>query len=137
MAKDLQSAVEGFRDAGISQSESYRKGTQGKGSAWNSAKARAKTNFAPAMQEVLSKKTYDSGIDKASASDYDNGVQNKGVANWGVGMQASGDKYAKGVTPFVPLWSQSLTTARGAKRSASNIKRMTENVERFTKAAGK
>lgn len=134
MAKDLNTAVEGFRDAGISRSDNYRKGTAGKGGAWNSAKSRAKSNFAPAMQEVLSKKTYESGLDRANASDYDAGVQNKGIANWGVGMQASGDKYAKGVQPFVPLWSQSLTTSRGPKRSANNIKRMTENVQRFIDA---
>ena len=119
------------------RSDRYAMGTEGKGSAWESAKARAKTNFVPAMQDALAKKLYESGIDKASASDYDSGVRNKGRANWSVGMQSAEAKYVKNIQTFVPLWSAALPTAGGNRGSAANIKRMTENAERFRKAAGK
>jgi hypothetical protein len=112
-------------------------GTQGKGAAWEQSKARAKTNFQPAMQEALAKGSYGTGLDKASGSDYDNGVRNKGRANWSVGMQAAETKYLKKIQPFTQLWGAALPTAGGARGSANNLKRMTENVERFRKAAGK
>lgn len=136
MAKDLQTAVNRFKDAGISNTDRYEEGTRGKGSAWASSKQRAKENFKVGMAEALSKGSYEKGMDNSQASDYDSGVLNKGKANWGVGMQAGGEKYSKNISKFVPLWGQALPTGRGAKRSASNIKRMTENVERFVKAKG-
>ena len=137
MAKSLEQAKEGFKEAGITQTGEYQRGTQGKGQAWNNSKGRAKANFAPAMTEVLSKKSYDTGIDAANASSYDEGVLNKGVPNWGVGMQASSEKYGMKVSKYVPLWGEALPTSRGARRSANNLKRMTENVTRFVAKAGK
>lgn len=137
MAVNAQEAGRRLREAGTMRSDRYEMGTKGKGSKWDGAKARAKTNWAPAMQEALAKKSYDSGLDKANGSDYENGVTNKGRANWGVGMQAAEAKYIKKIAPFTALWDQSLPTAGGNRGSAANLKRMTENVERFRKAAGK
>lgn len=137
MSVSAQEAGRRLREAGTLRSDRYQMGTEGKGSVWESSKARAKTNFVPAMQEALAKKSYESGIDKANGSDYDSGVRNKGRANWSVGMQSAEAKYAKNIQTFVPLWSQSLPTAGGARGSAANMKRMTENAERFRKAAGK
>src|SRR3972149_5717934 len=99
----LEMAKARFADAGISRSDRYEQGTKGKGAKWAGTKERAKTNWVPAMQEALAKKTYDKGLDGADASTYDRGVADKGVANWPTGMQASGEKFAKGVQPFVTL----------------------------------
>jgi len=137
MATTLQQAQERFGEAGFSRVGRYEEGTKGKGASWNASKARAKTNFAPAMQEALQKDAYGKGLEKADANTYDRGVMDKGVNNWPVGMQASKSKYQKNIAPFVPLWSADLPTAPQQRRSAANLKRMTENVQRFIQAAGK
>jgi len=132
-----QEAARRLREAGTMRSDRYAMGTEGKGGAWESSKSRAKTNYVPAMQEAMAKKSYESGLDKASGSDYDQGVRNKGRANWSVGMQSAEAKYQKNIAPFTNLWGAALPTAGGARGSAANMKRMTENAERFRKAAGK
>jgi len=137
MSVSLQEARRRFEDAGFQRADRFEAGTEGKGSAWAASKGRAKTNFAPAMAEVLSKNLFDKGLDKADAGDYDRGIRDKGIANWGTGMQAGGTKWEDRVQPFVSLWDQDLGTAPGPKRSAANLKRMTENVQRFIKASGK
>ena len=137
MAATPQQAKERFADAGFSRVSRYEDGTRNKGQKWEGSKARAKTNFIPAMQEALQKDSFGKGLDKANASDYDSGIRDKGVNNWPVGMQAGADKFGERVAPFVPLWDASLPTAAGPRRSAANIKRMTENVARFISAAGK
>lgn len=137
MAVNVQEARKRFENAGIERADRFEKGTEGKGSAWAGSKNRAKTNFKPAMQEVLSKDLYDKGLDKADAQDYDRGIQDKGIQNWGVGMQAGGSKWEERVQPFVGLWDSSLPTAPGPKRSANNMKRMAENAQRFIATSGK
>jgi hypothetical protein len=134
MSVSAQEAARRLREAGTMRSDRYAMGTEGKGSKWESSKGRAKSNFQPAMQAALSSGAYDKGLDRASASDYDSGVRNKGRANWSVGMQSAEAKYTKNISPFVSLWSAPLPTAGGPRGSAQNIKRMTENVERFRKA---
>jgi hypothetical protein len=137
MSVSVQEARQRFEDAGFQRADRYEVGTEGKGSAWAASKSRAKTNFAPAMAEVLSKDLYAKGLDKADAGDYDRGIKDKGVANWGTGMQAGGSKWEDRIGKFANLWDQDLSTAPGPKRSANNLKRMTENVQRFISAAGK
>ena len=137
MAVSVQEARQRFEDAGFQRADRFEAGTKNKGSAWAASKSRAKTNFNPAMQEVLSKDLYGKGLDKADATDYDKGILNKGIANWGTGLQAGGEKWEKRVSKFVSLWTQALPTPPGPKRSASNLKRMSENVQRFNKASGK
>ena len=134
---DLNMAKARFSEAGFARSDRYTEGTRGKGAKWAGTKERAKTNWAPAIQEALAKKAYDKGLDKADAGAYDAGIRDKGVNNWPSGMQASGEKFAKGVQPFVQLWDAELPTQAGGRRSAANLKRMTENVTRFVTAAGK
>ena len=137
MSITVQEAQRRFEDAGFQRADRFEVGTQGKGGAWAASKSRAKTNFAPAMAEVLSKDLFAKGLDKADAGDYDRGIKDKGIANWGTGMQAGGSKWGERVQPFVALWDQDLSTAPGPKRSANNLKRMTENVQRFITASGK
>lgn len=133
----VQEARQRFEDAGFQRADRYEMGTEGKGAAWAAAKGRAKTNFAPAMQEVLQKDLFAKGLDDADAGDYDSGIRNKGIQNWGTGMQAGGSKWENRVQKFVSLWDASLGTAPGPKRSPANQKRMTENSQRFMSAAGK
>src|SRR3990167_9971169 len=131
----LEQAKQRFAEAAFSRVDRYVDSTRGKGAKWQGSKERAKANWAPAIQEVLAKKTYDKGLDDATAADYDTGVRDKGGNNWPVGMQAGSDKFGKNVQPFVVLWDASLPTPAGNRRSAANIKRMTENVQRFITAA--
>lgn len=133
----LEMAKARFSDAGFSRSDRYEAGTKGKGTKWNASKERAKANWAPAIQEALQKDTYGKGLAAADANTYERGVADKGVNNWPVGMQASADKYGQRVQKFVTLWDSALPTSAGPRRSAANIKRMTENVTRFITAAGK
>src|SRR3990167_4363696 len=133
----LEQAKQRFAEAAFSRVDRYVENTRGKGAKWQGSKERAKANWAPAIQEVLAKKTYDKGLDDASAADYDTGVRDKGGNNWPVGMQAGSDKFGKNVQKFVQLGDADLPTAPGNKRSAANIKRMTENVTRFMSTAGK
>lgn len=137
MSVNAQEAARRLREAGTMRSDRYAMGTEGKGGAWESSKSRAKTNWGPGMQAAIAAKSYDAGLDKASGSDYDAGVRNKGRANWSVGMQAAESKYVKKIQPFTNLWGAALPTAKGNRGSAANMKRMTENAERFRKAAGK
>ena len=137
MSVSVQEARKRFEDAGFQRADRYETGAKGKGSAWAAAKARAIVNFAPAMAEVLSRGLFATGLNKADATDYDSGITNKGVANWGTGLQAGGIKWEKRIGKFSSLWSAALPTAGGGRRSAANIKRMNENVQRFVTAAGK
>lgn len=137
MTVSIDEAKKRFSEAAFTRADRYQTGTQGKGSKWAGSKDRAKANYAPAMQEVLSKKLFDTGLDKADAGSYEAGVRDKGVNNWGTGIQAGSEKFGKNVQKFASLWGQSLPTARGQRRSANNIKRMTENAQRFIDAAGK
>lgn len=89
------------------------------------------------MAEVLSKDLYSKGLEKATGEDYDRGISTKGIPNWGTGMQAGGLKWANRIGKFSSLWGAALPTAAGPRRSAANLKRMTENVQRFVAAAGK
>ena len=130
----LEQAKERFAEAGLTRTDRYQQGTEGKGSVWNSSKERAKVNYAPAMQEALANKSFDKGLDDVDAGDYDRGIREKGVNNWGVNMQASAEKFAEKIGKFVPLWDRPLTTPRGARRSQANMKRMQENVMRFAEA---
>ena len=133
----LEMAKRRFADAGFNRSDRYEEGTRGKGQKWNASKARAKANWAPAIQEAVSKDAFGKGLDKADANDYDRGVQDKGTQNWPVGMQAGADKFGERVQKFVGLWDSDLPTAKGPRRSGANLKRMSENVQRFITAAGK
>ena len=137
MPVSVQEARERFANSGFERADRYETGVEGKGSAWNAAKSRAKANYQPAMQEALSKDLYGKGLDTADASDYDEGVRNKGIANWGTGMQAGANKWGERIQKFANLWGQALPTPPGPKRSQANLKRMTENVMRFQQAAGK
>ena len=137
MAVTVEEARSRFEDAGFQRADRFEAGTKGKGSVWAGSKARAKSNFQPAMAEALSKDLYGKGLDKATGEDYDRGISGKGVANWGTGMQAGGTKFAARVGKFVSLWGATLPTASGPRRSANNLKRMTENVTRFVTASGK
>ena len=134
MAVSAQEAAKRLREAGVRNSDRYEMGTSGKGSKWEAAKTRAKANFSVGMSEALSEQRYEKGLDNSSASDYDQGVRGKGKQNWSTGMQAAESKYTKNIAPFVPLWGQDLPTAGGPRRSAANISRMTENVQRFINA---
>lgn len=133
----VQEAQQRFQDAGFQRADRFETGTTGKGSAWAGSKARAAANYAPAMAESLSKNLFAKGLEAASAEDYDAGIRDKGIANWGTGMQAGGRKWGSRIGKFATLWGQGLPTAKGPRRSAANLKRMTENVTRFTAAAGK
>ena len=137
MAVSVQVARQRFEDAGFQRADRYEAGTKGKGNEWAASKGRAKVNYTPAMQEVLSKNLYEKGLDRADAGDYDRGIRDKGIANWGTGLQAGGVKWEKRIAKFVALWDQPLKTPGGPKRSANNLKRMAENVQRFIDASGK
>lgn len=133
----IQSAQADFEQAGLSRSQRYAEGTSGKGGKWQSGAAAGEGNYKTGVTAALASGAYGKGVGKAGASAYDSGVRLKGVNNWPTGMQQGGSNWAKGVQPFQSLWVAALSTARGAKRSPNNLKRMSENVERFTKAGGK
>ncbi len=137
MAKGItvQEAQARHSDAGVRLGDRYRLGATGKGARWASGAGAAQQNYEQGVQASIAKKKFSAGVQAAGASAYDTGVQNKGVQNWGTGMQVSGDKYVKKVGRFASLWNQPLTTARGPRGSAANLKRMQENVERFSKVA--
>ena len=116
--------------------ERYRRGASGKGGKWQTGAGAAEQNFQEGIQRALATKAFSKGVSEAGASAYDQGVANKGVNNWGTGLQVSGDKYARKTGKYAALWNQPLATPRGAKRSASNLKRMTDNVARFIAAKG-
>lgn len=131
MSVSSAEAATRFANSGFERSGRYEEGTKGKGQKWDASKARAKINYGPAMQAALADKSYEKGLEKANGSDYEKGVRDKGVANWGVGMSASSDRYQQNIQPFAELWDKDLPTAKGPRRSAANMKRMTENVQRF------
>lgn len=137
MAISISEARKRFEDSGFSRANRYEEGAKNKGGAWKASGARAKENYKPAMAEALAKGLYDKGMDAADAGSYDQGVLNKGVPNWGTGMSAGGASFEKNTGKFATIWGQSLPTPGGPRRSAANLKRMTENVTRFITAAGK
>lgn len=131
-----QEAANRLTSAGIQLGDRYKTGTQGKGSKQVAGALAAVDNFNKGIQEAIAKGSFAKGVQEAGPSAFDQGVLNKGVNNWGTGMQLSGDKYLKKIAKFIPLWNQALATPRGAKRSPNNLKRMTENVDRFVRAKG-
>ena len=135
MPISLAEAQKRLEEAGSQFSGRYVDGASGKGSKWLSAAGQAEANFKQGMQEYLGKGSLARDMQAAGASAYDQGIATKGGLNWSTGMQTGGAKYAKNTQRFVPLWSASLATPRGSRRSPANLKRMTENVDRFSKAA--
>jgi len=135
MAVSVQEAASRFQSAGFERADRYQQGTVGKGSAWVGSKARAKANWAPGIQQAIADKAFDRGLDATDANAYEAGVRDKGIANWGTGMQAGSAKYQAKIQKFSGLWGAALPTARGPKRSGANLKRMTENAQRFIDAA--
>ncbi len=132
----VQEAAQRLSDAGVRLSDRYAKGATGKGSKWASGAGGAEANYVQGVQEGIAKKRFSAGVAAAGPSAYDQGVQLKGVNNWGSGMQVAGDKYVRKTQKFASLWTQPLSTPRGARRSPNNVKRITENIARFQAAAG-
>jgi hypothetical protein len=131
----LQEASARLQEAGVANADRYQRGTSGKGAKWHQATTAAEANYQEGIQRALSEKRFGKGVQAAGASSYDAGVSAKGVANWPTGMRLAGPKYEKKVQKFVALWNAPLSTPKGSRRSPANLKRMTENVERFIKAA--
>lgn len=131
----VQEAATRLSGAGFANADRYTRGTSGKGSRWAQKTGAAGANYQEGVQRALAEKRFDKGVAAAGPSAYDTGVQQKGAQNWPAGMQLGGDKYARKVAKFAPLWNQELPTPRGSKRSPNNLKRMQENVDRFQKAA--
>ena len=118
-------------------SSRYQRGTQGKGGKWVAAASQAGANFKTGMAEFLAKGDLGKAMQEAGGAAYDTGVSQKGVGNYATGVAIGAPKYAAKVQKFAALWNQPLATPRGAKRSAGNLQRMTENARRFQTAAGK
>jgi len=121
--------------AGSASQDRYQKGTAGKGNAWLSGASASEANYQAGVQAAIGKKKFSSGVQRAGATAYDQGVQNKGALNWSTGMQFASTNYQKGVQKVASLWNQPLSTPRGPKGSPNNLKRMTDNVQRFQQAA--
>ena len=134
MSVTPQAAAKRLADAGFNFGDRYRAGATGKGSKWQQGATGAEANYEAGVAKSLSEKRYGKGVSGAGASAYDEGVRVKGVNNWGPGMQAASSKYQRKVQPFTSLWDQSLPTPRGARGSAANFTRMTENAKRFSDA---
>ena len=132
----LQEASKRLTEAGFAFSQRYQRGTQGKGGKWVSGASAAEKNFEDGMNRALRDKSWKKGINSAGAGAYDTGVQTKGVANWPTGMSLAGPKYERKTGKFASLWTQPLSTPRGARNSPQNRKRMEENVARFERAKG-
>lgn len=132
----VQEAADRLADAGLRLRDRYERGTAGKGGRWVGAAAVASKNFKDGMSEFLAKGDLGKAMQEAGGGAYDEGVRNKGVLNWPTGMAAGAAKYTRKVGKFAALWNQPLPTPKGAKRSPNNIKRISENIDRFQKARG-
>ena len=132
----LQEAAARLAESGIRLSDRYQRGASGKGSKWASATGASEQNYNDGIQKAIAAKSFSKGISEAGAGAYDQGVSQKGVLNWPTGMQFADAKYQKKTGKFAALWNQPLSTPRGSRRSAANLKRMQENVDRFAKAKG-
>jgi hypothetical protein len=137
MAISIAEAAQRLVEAGLAMAGRYERGTTGVGGKWFSAASKAEDNFKVGMSAALARGAFGKGIQEAGASSYDEGVRSKGVMNWPTGMQAAGPKYQRKIQKFSGLWGAALPTPRGARGSANNLKRMSENVDRFMKTAGK
>ena len=136
MAKGIsvQEAANRLTESGIRLGDRYARGAQGKGGKWLQGASAAQSNYEQGVQASIAKKSFSAGVQAAGSSAYDTGVQTKGVANWPTGMQFAGDKYVKNTQKFAQLWTAPLATPRGPRRSPANLKRVQENIDRFTKA---
>jgi len=128
-------AANRLTSAGIQFGDRYLKGASGKGGKWQSGASAAEGNYKEGVSKALASGAFGKGVSAAGASAYDQGVSQKGGLNWGTGMQAGGAKYQKNTAKFANLWTQPLSTPRGARGSANNMKRMSDNVARFQQAA--
>ena len=136
MAKGIsvQEAGKRLAAAGFAFADRYSRGVQGKGSDWQRGASGAAANFQAGVQKALADGAFQKGVQKAGANRYDEGVRVKGAQNWPSGMQLAENRYQEGVQPFTGLWDAALPTPRGARGSAANLSRMTENVKRFSAA---
>ena len=135
MSVTPQEAAKRLAEAGLSFQDRYTSGATGKGGKWVSAASAAEANYKEGVASAISKSAFSKGVSAAGASAYDTGIRDN-ADRWGDGMGKAESAFLKGVAPFTNLWGSALSTARGAKRSAANLRRMTENVERFVKAKG-
>ena len=136
MAVTLQEAQTRLEEAGLRLGDRYARGASGKGQKWASGAAAAEANYTEGVQRSIAQKRFSKGVSEAGPTSYDEGVRNKGAQNWPTGMQQAGPKYARKTAKFSQLWAQPLATPRAARRSPQNSKRILENIERFSKAAG-
>lgn len=136
MAKNIspQEAARRLSSAGFNFADRYQAGVEGKGSEWQRGASAASGNYTAGIQRALAENAFEKGVSRAGASRYDDGVRTKGINNWPTGMQLAEDRYIEGIQPFQGLWDAALPTARGPKGSPANLKRMTENVQRFQAA---
>src|SRR3990167_1321858 len=127
MSVSPQEAAKRLADAGFNFGDRYRAGATGKGSKWQQGASSASENYKAGISKALSENRFEKGVSDAGASSYDEGERSKGANNWGPGMQAGQSKYLRKIQPFSGLWDTSLPTPRGARGSAANFSRMSEN----------
>ena len=132
----IQEAAARLADAGIRLGERYRVGTTGKGSKWSAGASGAEANYKTGVAAAAAAGMFGKGVSRAGPGAYDEGVRTKGVNNWPTGMQFAGTKYQRNAAAAAGLWNQPLKTPKGARRSAANRARITENLDRFQALRG-
>ena len=102
----------------------YQAGAVGAGDEWEKNTSAAAPAFKQAMTAANLEALYKGGIKRARAAKYNRKVEAVGVARFSQGVQAAGEDYGSGVSPFLDEIAKIDLGVRAPRGSISNYERV-------------
>jgi len=102
----------------------YEQGVNNPKKDWAAETAKAEGNYEKGVQAAITKKRFGKGVVKAGNAKWKNGAVQKGVQRFGPGVQASGDNYAKGFSPYAEVIKNTTLPPRYPKGDPRNFDRV-------------
>lgn len=115
----------------------YVAGIQNPKRPWDQAALAGESNYATAMQSVISEKRRSTGIQKAGAAKWQEGATTKGPARFGPGVDFGAKYYEQNLAPIQAKVASVTLPPRGPKGSEQNFALPSIVAKAMRAAAGK
>lgn len=103
----------------------YTEGVSNPRTPWAAATLSAAANQAAGIQQAITEKRFEKGVQKAGDSKWQNKATNKGARNYAPGIQDAQNSYATGVAPYLQTIESITLPPRYPKGDPRNIARVT------------
>lgn len=103
----------------------YTEGVSNPRTPWAAATLSAAANQAAGIQQAITEKRFEKGVQKAGDSKWQNKATNKGARNYAPGIQDAQNAYATGVAPYLQTIESITLPPRFPKGDPRNIARVT------------